>query len=441
MGPSRRFNILPTFATSLVLLVAVTSTPGAAAIRVAPPVDVFTVSSDGPLTMNGPSWKVLETLTIPDKGHYALWAKAYFQSTQTSQNVTCQLVAGSNDDQSKTAFGDEGSGYGTVVLHVVHTFKAGEKATFRCSASKGRVDAREYRLTAVRVASITTANAATGAGSASGYSDTDTYTFTRYRDGPVEVNNPQTDLVRMTISTGNYVVWAKAYFQPTASTWKQSTFCELFTPAGITNYYRDESAVSFANNHADSLAAHLVISLSRTTTVYFRCRNMYNGSPQARFIKLTAMKVGAIVSNAHNYPAPVQQLAPEMPPADVYSAYEDGPVSVAKSSWSTVVKLRIPKAGSYFLWAKAYVKSTFGDRPTTCMLKAGSADDESKVWLDNRVNHSAALFTIVAFTFKEPDWATFSCKVQKPSSQPVEAYWAKLTAMRVLGVNNQPFSG
>jgi hypothetical protein len=441
VGPGRRFTFVSTCVASLVLLVAAASAPGSGAVRAAPPVDVVTVSSDGPLTMNGPSWKVLKTLTISAKGKYVLWAKAYFQSTQASQHVTCRLVAGSNDDESKTAFSEGTNGYGTVVLHVVHTFKAAGKATIRCSASKGRIDAREYRLTAVRVASITVAPTATvvGAAPAGTNPDTDTYTFSRYRDGPVEVKNPGTDIISMTLSTGNYVVWAKAYFQPTASSWKQSTFCELFTPAGITDYYHDESAVSFAKNHADSLATHLVISLSQPRTVYFRCRNMYDGPPKANFIKLTAMKVGAVLNNAHNYPAPVQQHVPDMPPADVYSAYDDGPVAVAKTSWSPVVKLWIPKAGSYFLSAKAYLKSDFGNRPTTCMLKAGSVDDESKVWLDDQANHSATLFTVVAYTFKKPNWATFSCKVQQPSSKPVQAYWAKLTAVRVLGVNNQPF--
>ncbi len=41
-------------------------------------------------------------------------------------------------------------------------------------------------------------------------------------------------------------------------------------------------------------------------------------------------------------------------------------------------------------------------------LDLGGADDETRVWLDDTKKHSDTLLTHVVWTFKKPNWATFS---------------------------------
>lgn len=108
--------------------------------------------------LNGPiavpsSPATLTSLSIPQAGAYALWAKAAFGTgALLDATVTCTLEAGADVDQSAVSIlADD---LATLALQVVHQFTAAGVANFRCEAAGGPAAAAAVKITAIKVGSL-----------------------------------------------------------------------------------------------------------------------------------------------------------------------------------------------------------------------------------------------------------------------------------------------
>jgi hypothetical protein len=108
--------------------------------------------------LNGPiavpsSPATLTSLSIPQAGAYALWAKAAIGTgALLDATVTCTLEAGADVDQSAVSIlADD---LATLALQVVHQFTAAGVANFRCEAAGGPAAAAAVKITAIRVGSL-----------------------------------------------------------------------------------------------------------------------------------------------------------------------------------------------------------------------------------------------------------------------------------------------
>jgi hypothetical protein len=106
---------------------------------------------------NGASFAKLAQVSIPKAGKYVIWAKAYV--TGSNAVVTCQLVAGSDVDQSmvSAAAGAAGSnGYpGTISNLTAHQYDSPGVADFQCALNNGVASVNGVQVAAVRVGNLT----------------------------------------------------------------------------------------------------------------------------------------------------------------------------------------------------------------------------------------------------------------------------------------------
>jgi hypothetical protein len=116
--------------------------------------------------VNGPTDAIpstpttLASLSIPEAGAYALWAKATIATGDTSfdeATVACTLETGTDFDQSGVTL--PGDSLASLPLQVVHQFTAAGTVNFRCEAdgpplATAAAAAVAIKITAVRVGSL-----------------------------------------------------------------------------------------------------------------------------------------------------------------------------------------------------------------------------------------------------------------------------------------------
>lgn len=115
------------------------------------PSDAFARFLNGPIAIPA-AVTTLTTLTIPQAGKYVLWSKASISSTAAGV-VTCQLVAGTDLDQTQTYA--SGTTPFTLSNIVAHEFAAAGSADFKCGATTATQSASFVKLAAIRVANLT----------------------------------------------------------------------------------------------------------------------------------------------------------------------------------------------------------------------------------------------------------------------------------------------
>jgi hypothetical protein len=104
------------------------------------------------LPNTGVRWRLPANLTIPQPGKYVIWSKAIISST-SSGVVTCQLVAGTDLDQTQS--------YASITTPftlsniVVHDFAAAGSVDFKCGATTATQQALFVKIAAIRVGNLT----------------------------------------------------------------------------------------------------------------------------------------------------------------------------------------------------------------------------------------------------------------------------------------------
>jgi hypothetical protein len=114
------------------------------------PSDAYARFLDGPIAVPAAS-TTLANLSIPQAGKYVISGKAYFTATATGI-ATCQLVAGTDIDQSLT-YSQTGLPF-TLAMQVAHEFAAAGSVDFKC-AGTGTLQANFIKIAAIRVGSLT----------------------------------------------------------------------------------------------------------------------------------------------------------------------------------------------------------------------------------------------------------------------------------------------
>jgi hypothetical protein len=95
----------------------------------------------------------LTSLSIPAAGNYVVWAKGFATGGAANTNVTCQLVAGTDTDQTQT-YSQAGQGFSFALL-VVHNFTAAGTADLQCATAGTSVTANQLRIAAIKVNTLT----------------------------------------------------------------------------------------------------------------------------------------------------------------------------------------------------------------------------------------------------------------------------------------------
>ena len=117
------------------------------------PSDAYSRFLTGPVAVpTAPT--TLTSLSLPAAGKYVAWAKVYFTNTGGGGIVTCQLAAGSDNDQSQT-WVQAGLPW-TLSNNVVHEFTAAGSVDLKCAyPGSGTVNANFIKITAIKVGSLT----------------------------------------------------------------------------------------------------------------------------------------------------------------------------------------------------------------------------------------------------------------------------------------------
>jgi hypothetical protein len=120
------------------------------------PSNAYARFANGPIAITG-SLTTLTSLSIPEAGAYALWAKATIGTTAAvfESTVSCTLEAGADVDQSAVTVTDDT--VASLPLQVVHQFTAAGTANFRCVQTDefgGPAAAAAIKITAIKVGSL-----------------------------------------------------------------------------------------------------------------------------------------------------------------------------------------------------------------------------------------------------------------------------------------------
>jgi hypothetical protein len=119
------------------------------------PSNAYARFANGPIAITD-SVATLTSLSIPEAGFYALWAKAAIGATTfLPADVSCTLEAGADVDQSAVTVTDDT--VASLPLQVVHQFTAAGTANFRCVQTDefgGPAAAAAIKITAIKVGSL-----------------------------------------------------------------------------------------------------------------------------------------------------------------------------------------------------------------------------------------------------------------------------------------------
>lgn len=116
------------------------------------PSDAFSHAVVGPVAVPA-SPTTLSSMSISSAGNYVILAKGFMTGGPPATNVTCNLVAGTDTDQTQT-YSQAGQGW-PVSLQVTHNYAAAGTADFQCSTPGAGVTAASIRITAIKVATLT----------------------------------------------------------------------------------------------------------------------------------------------------------------------------------------------------------------------------------------------------------------------------------------------
>lgn len=115
------------------------------------PSDAFARFLNGPIAIPT-AVTTLTTLNIPAAGKYVLWSKALITGSANGI-ATCQLVAGTDLDQSQSFAGSTTPF--TLSNIVVHEFAAAGTADFKCGATTATLSASWIKIAAIKVGNLT----------------------------------------------------------------------------------------------------------------------------------------------------------------------------------------------------------------------------------------------------------------------------------------------
>jgi hypothetical protein len=114
--------------------------------------------------------------------------------------------------------------------------------------------------------------------------------FLRFADGPIVVPGTSATLTSLTISqTGNYLVWAKAYFTGALA---NTVTCRLSAAGDF-----DESQVSVAAGSPATMALNVGHNYTAAGTADFQCSGALPGA-SANFIKISAIRLASLSSSS-----------------------------------------------------------------------------------------------------------------------------------------------
>jgi len=120
--------------------------------------------------------------------------------------------------------------------------------------------------------------------------------------------------------------------------------------------------------------------------------------------------------------------AGELPDPKGFARFLNGPIVVPLAS-ATLATLTIPEAGSYLIWAKAYVTGTAN--AADCRLQAESDFDETQG--TPAPGAPASLAFLVAHTFGAASSVTLQCSA---AGAGVNANFIKMSAIKLESVTN-----
>ncbi len=113
--------------------------------------------------------------------------------------------------------------------------------------------------------------------------------YARFLNGPIAVPGASTTLANLSIpQAGKYVIWGKAYF--TIAAGSATVTCRLEAGADF------DQSVTYVASQTFTLAMNVVHDYAAAGSVDFKCATSA-GSPQANFIKITAIRVGNLTNS------------------------------------------------------------------------------------------------------------------------------------------------
>jgi hypothetical protein len=115
------------------------------------PSDAYSRFLNGPVAIPAAS-TTLANLTIPQAGKYVIVAKLYLTGAAAGV-ATCQLVAGTNLDQSMVFGG--GTTPEDATLNVVNEFAAAGSVDLKCATPAAGLQANYMKITAIKVGNLT----------------------------------------------------------------------------------------------------------------------------------------------------------------------------------------------------------------------------------------------------------------------------------------------
>jgi hypothetical protein len=114
--------------------------------------------------------------------------------------------------------------------------------------------------------------------------------YSRFLNGPIAVPAASTTLANLNIpQAGKYVVWGKAYF--TLAAGAAVVTCRLEAGTDV-----DQSQTYVQGNFPFTLATNVVHEFAAAGSVDFKCATSA-GSPQANWIKITAIRVANLTNS------------------------------------------------------------------------------------------------------------------------------------------------
>lgn len=127
--------------------------------------------------------------------------------------------------------------------------------------------------------------------------------FVSFKDGPVSIPFSSTTfstLASMNLPAGSFVISAKSEITNNAGTGNTVARCRLNSPAG--DFDEGLAALEDVNTAGSANAGTIAMAVGSTLaspgTVTLQCRNEGSGNSNARFIKLSAIQVGALTNSA-----------------------------------------------------------------------------------------------------------------------------------------------
>jgi hypothetical protein len=250
-------------------------------------------SSDG--------FKNIAEMPVP-AGSWFISAKAYVQPASGSGGggFTCDLVAGGDFDQTVGDV-DPAGGVGDrmpAALTVVHTFATSGAVDLECQEASNPAQVRSIVITATKAGQLTN-EALGGSGSTTGTGIP--RIISGFDDGPTPVHGGTTPLSvgHMHVPTGAWLVVAKLSADNTSGTGPLHLLCRL--AAGSD---RDQVDLVVAPNGTVDSVQPLDLTLTHRFggsggTISVNCAWAGStGEVQARFLKITAVKVGTLTTMA-----------------------------------------------------------------------------------------------------------------------------------------------